>query len=596
VTQQILPTCPVDSITEWCPPPTQGVTIMTESMPFSQPARAEDPPLLRFLRGFLETNYCYVISAGLMILGCYLLMRGAPVAGGEITRILTGVLVLQGYELLVLGTIMLIRRRLPTIEDTLTLVGVETILLFDPSFFANTFHTLVQSDRANGVGPWITAGCLALVPIKVWVIARMNGFTLAGSTWGFLLLAAAIVYLMPGLMATTDPALGRTGTMFALCWLTMICLVIPPVADRVISAGRDRIRSPLHHRWVPRFFLHFPAILLFAHLGNTWWVHLVNFQAALVAPLILAVGVRALLRNKHWAIDSRVLTMDAFTLAALVAALPAIGVSPKEVYNRPELFFAGIGPVALVGMVASVVYAVGGMRLALPTLFIRPAIIALAGLGWLAYTKGLFDLLLQNWLWVEIAVWSILFVLTAWRRWHGFLPWLCIWVVPIGARLPGIGFVSHLPEILQALYLVIYLQIHLMERGRGNPESQGLELEQLFFFLIGLMAVLRAIISPLEWSIPWAFLLAGTAIGLAVIYRVPALAKIGGAQATILAVWLLRGWILGLGASVLVIAASLIIFAVGVLISFRKERWLQALDPDNAPVSSDPLAQGGETP
>jgi hypothetical protein len=108
--------------------------------------------------------------------------------------------------------------------------------------------------------------------------------------------------------------------------------------------------------------------------------------------------------------------------------------------------------------------------------------------------------------------------------------------------------------------------------------------------------VLRAIISPLEWSIPWAFLLAGTAIGLAVIYRVPALAKIGGAQATILAVWLLRGWILGLGASVLVIAASLIIFAVGVLISFRKERWLQALDPDNAPVSSDPLAQGGETP
>lgn len=338
-----------------------------------------------FLREFLVRNYFYVISAGLMILGCFLLMRSTPVAGGEFSRVFSSLALLQGYELLVLGTIALIRRRLPTVEDALTLVGVEAILLLDPTFFTNNLLTLVQSDRATGDGLWVTIGCLLLIPAKVGLIERLNNLRLAGGTWCFIMLAATIVYMAPWALATTDPLLGRTGTFYAIVWLLAIAIVVPPRTLGIVSCGLDQIQSDLHRRWLPRFFVHFPLIVMMVHLGETFYVHKVDFQGALLAPVFLAIGCRLLFRPAATTrLLARVIAMDVFTIVACVVSLPAFRHTPPEVFNREEFFFTGLLPIVVAGLVAAGAYIIVACREHKLWILLRPAAMVLGGVAYYA--------------------------------------------------------------------------------------------------------------------------------------------------------------------------------------------------------------------
>lgn len=554
-------------------------------------------PFLRAVRSFLETNYFYVISAGMMILGCYLLMRSTPVSGGEIQRVLTGLLVLQGYELLVLGTIGLIRRRLPTIEDTLTLVGVEMILLFDPTFFANNFHTLVQSDHANAVGPWVNVGALLLLPIKLWAVGWINGLRLSRGTWGWLLLAGGIIYLAPAVLATTDPVWGRTGTFLAVCWLSAVALVLPPSTDGVIASGRERIRSGLHHRWAPRFFMHFPAILLMAHLAETWFVHKIDFHGALLVPIFVTIGARALFHLQTASLAARIAILDAFVAASILASFPKAGISPKEVYNAPEPFFNSIGPLVVAGVAACLVYTLGSIRFRQPRLLLRPLLMAVGGcvallheLGWLAivweFVRGVAGWLLENSTLIEGLLISSALTLSVafWRP--GFSLLSGLWMLTWTLRLEPVALDTHFAEMLQML-LALLLAVSAME---GSPSERAFR--QGLILMIPLVALLRVAIAPFDWSL--AVLIAE--IALLFLFAVASqnrwLVAYSLGLAVLLSGWVGRSEILGLGAPALVIAAALALFAAGVFVSFRKDRLiakLSALEGGEAtqpPVSS----------
>lgn len=556
---------------------------MEETVIQIQPTVVERTPIARAIRAFLETNYFYVISAGLMILGCYLLMRSTPVSGGELSRVLHGLLVLQGYEFLVLGTITMIRHRLPTIEDTLTLVGVEMLLLFDPTFFANNLHTLVQSDRVNELGPWVNMVALALVPVKLWLIAKLNGFRLARTTWLYLLICGAVVYLAPALLATTDPVLGRSGTFWALCWVVGITFVLPPSADGIIASGRERIRSPRHHRWVPRFFLQFPAILVLFHLGETWVVHKINFQGALLAPLFLAIGARILLQLRDVEFGVRLALLDMFALAAVIASVPAAAIKPLEVYNAPEPFFTSILPLVCSAGAAAFVYTLGWLLTGRRVLLARPAMMMAAGCVWLAWEKGAvawlwtwlaaaFSIVLENVFVIELGLVLLGLALSVvyWQPRATML--IGFWIIGWLLRLPEIGLYSHFAETFQLACMVLLVG-SIME---DDPSETAVR--KILAAIIVLTSMGREFVAPFDWSIYVVYTYAALLLiyGFAIGDRIAK--AFGGTVVFVTTVWLMRSGFLSLGAPTLVIASSLILFAAGIYVSFAKERLLERLD------------------
>jgi hypothetical protein len=86
---------------------------------------------------FIEWNYFYVVSAVLMMLGCYMLMRSPVIEGSKFAQTLKALLILQGYEILLIVTAVVIVRRLKILDDALTLLLLEMVLLLDPTFFSN---------------------------------------------------------------------------------------------------------------------------------------------------------------------------------------------------------------------------------------------------------------------------------------------------------------------------------------------------------------------------------------------------------------------------------------------------------------------------
>jgi hypothetical protein len=558
---------------------------MEQTLSTPIPTRPQAGPFKRAVREFLEANYLYVISAGLMIFGCYLLMRSTPVNGNEFSRILSGLLLLQGYEVLVLGTICLIRRRLPTVEDTLTLVGVEMILLFDPTFFANNFHTMVQGDRAEALGPWVNVGVLALLPLKLRMVEWINGFRLHRLTWAYLLIGAGVVYLAPALLATTTPTLGRTGTLYAVCWLTMAAFVLPPAADGVIAEGRERIHSARHYRWAPRFFLQFPAILILSHLCETWFVHKITFQAALLAPVFLAIGARTFFRSLSIGYTARTILLDLMVLASLVASLPSQGIKPPEVHNLAEPFFVSLLPGAIACVVAAFTYATGYALFQDRWLLLRPALMAVGGAlgllwmtGWLPWILGLAQVALA-WIWAhgmafEIVLIAALAARALWRRAGDlvFLAgcWLLFWIV----RLPAVDLYSHLGELVQGFLLLLF--VLSVFYGRKDDEAER-KLRGLLLTLVIGIALVRAVVAPFEWS-HWVVFVESTLLLIAGVANRNAFAwRLGLTGHGAMTTWLLRSWILMLSLPTAVISASLMFFALALYVSFRKEELLRRL-------------------
>jgi hypothetical protein len=171
-----------------------------------------------FARRFVEVNYFYLLSAMLIILGCWLMMPDHEEEGERFSRTLTSLLILQGYELLVIAAAVWIVSRLKFLSDAFTLMVVELVLLFDPTFFSNSFFTLGVVEGMVARCAWVNAGCLALAPLKLWLLARLLHLRLAPGTWVGLSVAAAVVYLAEGPLALDRPLEFHAAYLYGLAW------------------------------------------------------------------------------------------------------------------------------------------------------------------------------------------------------------------------------------------------------------------------------------------------------------------------------------------------------------------------------------------
>jgi len=115
------------------------------SLPSPQPNHLPRP-LSWWLRKFFACNPFYLVSAALLLYGCYRVSIDETFVDHETARLLFNFSSVQVYELLILGvTIFLARRCLW--YDSMVLVGLENLLVFVP---------FILLSLAALTGPWLT--------------------------------------------------------------------------------------------------------------------------------------------------------------------------------------------------------------------------------------------------------------------------------------------------------------------------------------------------------------------------------------------------------------------------------------------------------
>lgn len=553
---------------------------MEESRPIAL-SDADAIPGAALLRRFLEGSYLYILSALAMIAGCYLLMRTTPAAGGEFLAVLRGLAILQGYEVALILTAALIVRRLGRLDDAFTLLAIELTLLLDPTFFVNNFHTLMQSDRATPMGIHANAACFALVVAKLALLQAVLRIRLSGRAFAAFVLTAAIVYLAPRWLAVKEATLERHAYFFVLTWLMPMLALAMPARDAVLARVRSgEFLTPAQKRHLPGLFLAVPALLLPLHLGESWYVHNLTFYGVYLSPLFVAVALRlALQRTNAERVWPRMFAVDLLAAVALVAALPQVQMSWREVHNTPAPWLNGIAPLAVVGAVVAAVYAifflVHGYRPALA----RVLLLAGAAATMLALRHGALGIASRHPAVPAGLMWVACFAI--WLRWRhaatelllGAATLAVLWMLPVNPS-------RYFWEYAQGAALVVLALYHRHGGSRTDRLVMALVLVSLGCW--------RCVVAPgtLTTAVAGAEVLGLALIGWLASER--RYTMVAGLQAAAVVVILARPT-----AGMALVAAGVLLFAAGVWVTFRRERLLRALTPP--PVALDPRPDSAES-
>src|SRR5882724_1830624 len=120
--------------------------IIASPEPIPPLALPKPKPLSWWLRKLFACNPFYLVSAALLLFGCYRVSIDAPLFDVESARLVFNFTSVQFYEILLVLTAIFLARRSIWYDSTL-LVGLENLLVFVP-FILISQAALIDSQRA----------------------------------------------------------------------------------------------------------------------------------------------------------------------------------------------------------------------------------------------------------------------------------------------------------------------------------------------------------------------------------------------------------------------------------------------------------------
>lgn len=544
----------------------------------------------RFLRGFVEGNYFYVFSALLMMLGSYLVMSSSWLEATAFARTLGSLSILQGYELLILGTAFLIVARFRRLGDAFTLLVIELTLLLDPTFFSNAFTTIPNAEATPFDVRWINAGCFLFMIVKIAVIQRILHIRMSPRGLLGFVAAGFFVYLAEGPLNRETGGMSRAGYYYLLGWAPFALVALFPRIGGValVRDTRPGFITPRQAAWLPRFVYALPLLIVAAHFFESSNVYGVRFYWSYGAGLLLAL---ALIVTKHCPRESSgrgIVGVDVLGAIALLLSLPAVSIGGKSALHGglPDApaFLVGWMPLALCGaalaglygyyawthghrpaLIRLAVMAAGGVLYGFVKLGVAAASIdaVVAALRWVVGLVGNHPGVIATIVWAALAAVAIRFrVYTAWLLFG-------LYSIVFGAwLLPG-GLAEWFPEVLQAAIVLGLVLSHVYGGAADRPERTMAAL-----FLAGIGSV-RYIGEPtgIAGAVAVAEIVGLIAAGIG--FRHAGYLVIGALQGLVVVGFLGRHLPGSVPPAAAVLAAGLTLFFIGVVVTFKKERILE---------------------
>jgi hypothetical protein len=253
-------------------------------------------PLSWWLRKFFACNPFYLVSAALLLYGCYRVSMDAPLLNRESTRLLFSFSAIQAYEiLLVLVAIFLARRSLW--YDSTLLVGLENLLVFVP---------FILISQASLTGPEMTfAICAVAVTVAMLRFGALKKYFIELNLPGRLL-GAGVVFLavnvaLPllyrhyiNIKLGVDLETGPDYKMNECNWL----LVLPAVLALANFLPRTQTKGDLlpQHRRLPAGMFSLWFLATGVHLYSLGYVYGYHLRSDLLAPMAWVLAWTLFLR------------------------------------------------------------------------------------------------------------------------------------------------------------------------------------------------------------------------------------------------------------------------------------------------------------
>jgi hypothetical protein len=318
------------------------------------PRSIPDPTSWRWFSRIIDHNPCFLLSAFLMFLGCYLLNSAMDVRAADVGKSLLLLATINVYEaaLIALG-LALIPRRDGRGRDGVLLLFVQILFLADGPFL---IAQLVQAAPRWG---WVIALVLAaLAVVKVVIVQRVLRIPARGRTLGFLVLQLLLLYGLPVILSHTNTAGELSAKAMFACWWVVGML---PAFYEVLASREGLPHLARRRHFLRRSFVIVPWLLLVAHVAFFHYVYHADFVAADLSPVLIGLAVATRRLAPSW-------FLPANQLRVVRLALPAIAVLLAIFSERVDLVLPlttiAVTPAALTAAVAIVVYGYLHSRLA----------------------------------------------------------------------------------------------------------------------------------------------------------------------------------------------------------------------------------------
>jgi hypothetical protein len=323
-----------------------------------------------FLQYLIDANPFYLASAACMLLACLLLSNTttwSPIAANKLVML---IVTLNAYELLIVGLGLFLIAWRNDARDGLRLVCIEAVFITDVGFLGSELYT-----ENLQLGLAVNSVLLVLGLAKLTAMFKALKMSLRSPVFGLNCLLLFVMLAHPALFRWIGGAhQGRLPdeVMYLAWWAFGALLAAYSIVYRMTRPSRfrgtraDSRRCPVGH-----ILLTLMTVSLAAHFGTAHWIYSSTFQAADVAPVLLALAV--VLANVRG--NGFVRRADARVLSG-VLPLAAIFVSLQP-SNRLETVLAHwhLSPLMLAGVAAYLTW----LGCFLPRYFGRGAVVGIGG-------------------------------------------------------------------------------------------------------------------------------------------------------------------------------------------------------------------------
>lgn len=288
-------------------------------------------------------NVFYLLSACLMLLGCYLISLPYLLAPqrevGELLLLLGVINVYEGLVILACGFIV---RHTPASREATWLLFIEFLFLFDMTF---TVNACLPRNFVLGVS--VAAGSFVLALLKLYCLEAGTQRPLFSGLKRFLVPALLLLYSLQGQLVLYSPELPELRARCAyVLWLAFgaLSLLLPPVESEETNGGQPWCVTLSFRRVVAALSLGLLATQLLAQS----WVHRVPVEFSFVLPALCALIAAApfaftLESAKRYAGERAMLLVGLCAVGLLAGSNHAWATPVRDVTLTPQrmnLFFA----------------------------------------------------------------------------------------------------------------------------------------------------------------------------------------------------------------------------------------------------------------
>ncbi len=456
-----------------------------------------------FLLSFISGNYFYIISALLMMLGSYMLMRSPFAKGSEYIHTLKTLLILQGYEILIIITAVIIVRKLNFLGDAFTLLIIEIILLLDPTFFANNFYTLHITTQTY-YGAMTNLVCFLLVPVKLLILRHFLRVKVSPQMFGAFIFASIIVYISEFPLAYMENLSSQGSYYYLLPWLIFILSLLLPQVTKIcsINSNDENFISSRQRISLPRLLFILPIIISLLHVFETSMVYQVKFYLCYLSPMSLALCILFIKNIKDDKLKDKIFLIDMFSVMALFFSLnllnfldvpskalyianssapPTPKPTPFIILHKIPIFISSLVCLSiylyyyLVKKYKPAVYRIAVFAIiAFLYILLKIGLIASVGSFAAGKTQNFYSYLSNNPILIRLTILVILGAVAI--KFRYFLPWLIFGfytIIFVYSKLP-ITHTKFLPEIIQICILYFLVLLHIFKLFQKDPGLYGI--------------------------------------------------------------------------------------------------------------------------